>query len=223
MVLIGSEGAIKMILSMSLFLLAFAVSLDSFSVGLTYGLRKLKIPFKSIFIIACCSAMTLLASMMIGQLLIKVLPPVVTERLGGAILILIGAWVLYQFFRSNEQEDIDDYNEKTLFNVEIKSLGIVVQILRKPTAADMDKSGTITGVEALLLGLALSLDAFGAGIGAALLGYSPLTMAILVATMSSLFVYGGIKAGHLFSKMSIMDKVSWIPGFILILIGILKM
>lgn len=223
MLIIGSEGAFKLMQYMSLFLLAFAVSLDSFSVGLTYGLRKLKIPFKSIFVIACCSAITLLASMMIGQLLTKVLPPALTERLGGFILIVIGAWVLYQFFRSNERDDEAEVDEKTIFNVEIKSLGIVIQILQKPTAADMDQSGTITGVEALLLGVALSLDAFGAGFGAALLGYPPLNMAILVATMSSLFVYAGIQAGHLFSKISILDKLSWLPGFILILIGILKM
>nr|WP_279325996.1 sporulation membrane protein YtaF [Bacillus sp. FJAT-47783] len=208
----------------SLILLALAVSLDSFSVGLTYGLRTLKIPFKSIVVIACCSAITLLAAMMVGQLLQNMLPAVLTERLGGFILILIGAWVLYQFFQSNEQEDHEDKtHEKTILNVEIKSIGVVIQILQKPTTADMDKSGTITGIEALLLGVALSLDAFGAGIGAALLGYPPLYMAVLVATMSSLFVYVGIQMGHVFSKISFVEKITWLPGLILILIGILKM
>ncbi|MDQ0161100.1 sporulation membrane protein YtaF [Bacillus alveayuensis] len=204
----------------SLFLLAFAVSLDSFSVGLTYGLRKLQIPIKSIIVIACCSSITLLAAMMIGQLLEKTLPPFITNHLGGFILICLGIWVIYQFFRSNDQRDEDA--EKTLFNVEIKSMGIVIQILQKPTTADMDKSGTITGIEALLLGVALSLDAFGAGIGAALLGYSPLYMAILVAFMSSSFVFVGIQTGHLFSKISFVEKFSWMPGLLLILIGILK-
>lgn len=207
----------------SLFLLAFAVSLDSFSVGITYGLRKLKIPIKSIIVIACCSATTLLASMMVGQLLGKIIPKAITEHIGGLILISIGAWVLYQFFRPNERLDEQFDLNKTLLNVEIKSLGIVIQILRKPTTADMDRSGTITGVEALLLGVALSLDAFGAGIGAALLGYSPFYMAIFVATMSSLFVLAGIKVGHIFSKMVVIDKILWLPGFLLILIGILKM
>ncbi|MDI5788515.1 hypothetical protein PO124_09275 [Bacillus licheniformis] len=53
----------------------------------------------------------------------------------------------------------------------MKSLGIVIHILRKPTSADIDKSGIITGIEAFLLGFALSIDAFGAGIGAAALGF----------------------------------------------------
>ena len=60
----------------SIILLALAVSLDSFSVGFTYGLRKMRIPFKSIAIIACCSALTLTISMLIGHLLQQVLSPV---------------------------------------------------------------------------------------------------------------------------------------------------
>src|SRR5690606_3705432 len=109
-----------------------------------------------------------------------------------------------------------------LVKVEIKSLGLVINILKKPMVADLDKSGTITGFEAFLLGFALSLDAFGAGIGAALLGFSPWVMAMLVAIMSSLFVYTGIKSGSVFSKKSWVQKFSFLPGILLILIGIWK-
>lgn len=207
----------------SLILLAFAVSLDSFSVGFTYGLRKMSMPMKSIFIIACCSAVTLLVAMMIGNILTMVFPVYVTEKLGGTILVLIGAWVLYQFFKPVKEEMTKEDTEKTLLNLEIKTFGIVINILRRPTTADIDKSGTITGVEAFLLGVALSLDAFGAGIGAALLGYSPLVMSILVACMSSLFVSIGIKSGYIFSKFDWMDKFSCLPGILLIIIGIWKL
>lgn len=208
----------------SLLLLAFAVSLDSFSVGFTYGMRKMRIPFKSIFIIACCSAATLLVAMLVGDLMTRIFPMYVTERLGGFILVLIGAWVLYQFFRpAKEVVEEEKELEKTLINFEIKTLGIVINILRKPMSADIDKSGTITGIEAFLLGVALSLDAFGAGIGAALLGYSPVIMSILVACMSSMFVSAGIKSGYLFSKFSWMDKFSCLPGIILIMIGLWKL
>lgn len=85
-------------------------------------------------------------------------------------------------------------HEKTLLNLEVRSLGIVIHILRKPMSADIDKSGVINGIEAVLLGFALSIDAFGAGIGAAILGFSPIVMSIAVAIMSSLFVSIGINA-----------------------------
>ncbi|WP_026560843.1 sporulation membrane protein YtaF [Metabacillus halosaccharovorans] len=207
----------------SLLLLAFAVSLDSFSVGFTYGMRKMRIPLKSIFIIACCSAGTMLGAMFLGELLTRIFPIYITEKLGGFILMLIGAWVLYQFFRPSKESGEEEEVEKTIINFEIKTFGIVINILRKPMTADIDKSGTITGIEALLLGLALSLDAFGAGIGAALLGYSPIIMSVLVACMSSLFVSIGIKSGHIFSRFSWVDKFSCLPGIILIMIGIWKL
>ncbi|PMC37073.1 sporulation membrane protein YtaF [Bacillus sp. UMB0899] len=208
---------------MSLLLLAFAVSLDSFSVGFTYGMRKMRIPLKSIFIIACCSAGTMLGAMFLGEILTKIFPIYITEKLGGFILMLIGAWVLYQFFRPSKESGVEEEVEKTIINFEIKTFGIVINILRKPMTADIDKSGTITGVEAFLLGLALSLDAFGAGIGAALLGYSPIIMSVLVACMSSLFVWIGIKSGHIFARFSWVDKFSCLPGIILIMIGIWKL
>ncbi|MCA1318665.1 sporulation membrane protein YtaF [Bacillus tianshenii] len=211
-----------MIPYISLVLLAFAVSLDSFSVGLTYGLRKMHMPLRSITIIACCSAVSLLLAMFVGTILTTFLSHAYAESIGGGILILLGVWVLYQFFKSNASEDPTLIGEKILFNLEIKSLGVVINILRKPTEADFDRSGSITGLEAFFLGIALSLDAFGAGIGAALLGYSPWIMAVSVALMSSLFVISGIKLGRIFSGVSWMNKFSFLPGVLLIIIGIIK-
>ncbi|MED3622709.1 sporulation membrane protein YtaF [Neobacillus thermocopriae] len=203
----------------SLLILAFALSLDSFSVGFTYGLRKMAIPLKSILIIATCSAISLMIAVSIGHGLEKILSPSITAKLGGFILIGLGAWVLYQFFRP-EREPID--MEKMIVNFEIRSLGLVINILRKPMSADFDKSGTITGIEAFMLGFALSIDSFGAGIGAAMLGFSPLKLAVTVAVMSSLFVLLGIKSGALFHKIDWIQKFAILPGILLIIIGIWK-
>jgi putative sporulation protein YtaF len=207
---------------LSLILLAFAVSLDSFSVGLTYGLRKMKIPLRSIVIIALCSALTLMVAMGGGNLIASFLSVEWTEKIGGIILVAIGGWVLYQFFRPMKDQD-DAKDRKMIVKLEIKSLGIVIQILRKPMEADIDRSGTITGIEAFLLGAALSLDAFGAGIGAALLGYSPFVMAAAVAIMSSVFLFIGINCGQLLSHSKWVQKFSFLPGLVLIMIGIWKL
>ena len=205
----------------SIILLALAVSLDSFSVGFTYGLRKMRIPFKSIAIIACCSAMTLTIAMLIGHLLQQVLSPVFAGKMGGVILIILGVWVIYQFFRSEKEKDILPH-EKVIINLEIKSLGLVIHILKKPMSADFDKSGTITGVEAIMLGLALSLDSFGAGIGAAMLGYSPGYLALAVALLSSLLVFLGIKLGSYLSQITWLQRFTFLPGILLIIIGVWK-
>ncbi|MCQ6273440.1 sporulation membrane protein YtaF [Bacillus sp. V3B] len=206
---------------LSLVLLALAVSLDSFSVGFTYGLRKMRIPFKSIAIIACCSAATLMVAMLLGHLLEQFMSPAFAEKIGGVILIALGAWVIYQFFHP-EKEKGQLPHEKVIINFEIKSLGIVINILKKPMVADFDKSGTITGVEAFMLGLALSLDAFGAGVGAVMLGFSPIYLAIAVAVLSSGLVFLGIKLGTSLSQKAWLQRFSFIPGIVLIIIGIWK-
>jgi len=134
--------------------------------------------------------------------------------------MMIGIWMVCQnVFAKRKKRKTD----QTLFHLEIKSLGIVIQVLEKPAVADFDKSGAITGIEALILGIALSLDAIGAGVSAALLGYSPLFMSITVAAMSSLFVFSGIKTGSFFSKLHWFKKFSFVPGCLLMLVGILKL
>ncbi|NMH67990.1 sporulation membrane protein YtaF [Bacillus sp. RO3] len=206
--------------TVTLLLLAFAVSLDSFSTGLTYGLRKVSIPIKSISIISICSASSLLLAMLLGQTIGSIITPVWAGRIGGLILVLIGAAVLYQFFRPEKETVLSQ--EKTLINFEIKSIGLVVQILRRPLTADFDRSGTITGIEAFMLGIALSLDAFGAGIGAALLNFSPLMLTLAILVMSFTFLSSGLKMGEFFSHLRWIHRVSFLPGVLLILIGILR-
>jgi putative sporulation protein YtaF len=206
----------------SLLILAFALSLDSFSVGFTYGLRRMIMPLKSVLIIATCSAVSLLTAVSIGHGLAKILSPKITASLGGIILIVLGVCVLYQFFRPEKEKEVLK-QEKTIVNFEIRSLGLAVNILKKPMSADFDQSGTITGIEAFMLGLALSFDSFGAGIGAAMLGYSPVYLAISVAVMSSLFVKFGIKSGSFFHRYDWIQKFTFLPGVLLIIIGIFKL
>ncbi|ADU31454.1 sporulation membrane protein YtaF [Evansella cellulosilytica] len=204
----------------SLFLLAFAVSMDSFGVGLTYGLRKMKLPFSSLLFIAGFSAFSILIAMAIGSGLQQLISTSVAESIGGIILIGIGAWAIYQSYRPAKTEKKTKKEKETLINLEIKTLGIVIKILRKPMVADLDNSGAITGKEALLLGLALSLDAFGAGIGASLIGLSPWLMAISVGVMCGVFLSLGMKSGWLFSGIKWIQRFSFLPGLLLIIIGV---
>lgn len=216
--------------SMELFpvmLLALAVSIDSFSVGLTYGFRKVRIPFHAILIIALCSGSALFLASLIGKYIGEVLSPEISDSIGGGILIVLGVWAVIQFFRSaGRTQDIDEkkvwVQDKTLVKFELKTLGIVIHILKKPMSADLDKSGTITGWEAVLLGTALSLDAMGAGVGASMLGFPPIYLAIMVGIMSSLFAGIGIKFGASLSRVVWLQRFSFIPGLLLICIGLWK-
>ncbi|MGN1402573.1 MAG: sporulation membrane protein YtaF [Bacillus sp. (in: firmicutes)] len=206
----------------ALILLAFAVSLDSFSVGFTYGLRKVTIPLASIVVIACMSAGTIFFSMFLGGLLSGVLSPAFAEKLGGTLLIGLGIWVIYQNVRPLQEVKEEIKSETVIATIEMKYFGIAINILRKPMEVDMDRSGTITGMEAVLLGIALSLDAFAAGLGAAMIGFSPIVLACCIGLMSSLFIKAGMTFGSKLSSYSSLDRLSFLPGVLLILIGIIK-
>lgn len=207
---------------LSLMLLGFAVSLDSFTVGLTYGMRRVKIPFKSFMIIFSCTFIILLLAMGIGSVIELFISYEAAERVGGLILIVIGIWVLYQFITSNSNSKRRQSDMKVI-QIEVKQLRLIIKILKKPSEADFDRSGSISSIEALFLGLALSLDSFGAGIGAALIDLPPILFSIVVTVSSVIFVIAGINIGLIFRNMNWMKKLSFLPGIALILIGLFKM
>ncbi|MFD0958350.1 MntP/YtaF family protein [Paenibacillus chungangensis] len=229
---------------LSVFVLALAVSLDGFGVGVTYGLRRIRIPIVSVLIIACCSGFIIWLSMGAGEWLRGYVSEIVAKAIGAAILIGIGCWALIQLRRSRglHGEDNDDGSSvdarslasengiegirrpaATVLSVELKRLGLVIQILRSPQAADVDRSGIISPSEAVMLGVALSLDALGAGLGAALLGLPSLTTAIVIACSCALFLIAGTWVGIRFAARRGMQALSVVPGILLILIGIMKL
>lgn len=220
----------------SILLLAFAVSLDGFGVGITYGVRKIKIPVLSIFIIALCSGIIILLSMMVGVAMSGWLSPHGASMIGAGILIAIGSWALYRFLTNGEPEKEgpskpaaagsaagDPPDKIAVLTLELRIFGIMIQILRTPSVADVDRSGTISAGEAFLLGAALSLDAFGAGIGAALVGFQPWITALLIAASSGLFLWMGTRVGFWASGIRWVRQLSMLPGIILIAMGIFKM
>lgn len=224
-------------------LLAMALSLDGFGAGITYGLRKTKIPLLSVVIISLCSGLVLCISMQAGSLLQRVFSPSIASLIGAVILIALGCWSFIQQNRSTrdragEAEQIQtgaaanetvrvqgaaSEPQMAVFSLEIRKLGLVIQILRSPTRADMDDSGSISSWEAMWLGIALSLDAFGAGLGAAMLGLSPLLTSGVVALFSGVFLVLGMKTGFRFASKGGMRFISYVPAFLLIFMGIMKL
>ncbi|WP_430790798.1 sporulation membrane protein YtaF [Virgibacillus flavescens] len=206
---------------MGLFLLVIAVSLDGFGVGITYGMRRIRVPFVALAIIMLCSGIIVLISMTIGMHLSSYISPGIAEGLGGAILIAIGLYCLVNVVRTkiSEQTYKQDHHKIIEAN-RIKKYG---SVLSKPQHADLDQSGSISTSEALLLGSALALDAFGAGLGAAMLGYAPLFTAGLIAFMSGLFVYTGLIAGELLAQNKSLYQVTLLSPFFLIVLGIINL
>lgn len=214
---------------MWLILLAIAVSLDSFGVGVTYGMRKIRVPLTSLLIIMLCSGLVILASMTIGSLLSSFISPDIAEIIGSLILISIGLISLYNVLETkyddqSKERKVKQYEPKEKeWKFEIKKLGLFITVLKKPQQADLDNSGIITANEALILGIALALDAFGAGLSAVMLGYSPIITATIVSLTSGIFVFFGIKAGFILSQRIQIQQMVFLPPCLLIFLGLIRL
>lgn len=146
----------------SMILLAFSVSMDSLSVGITYGMGGVRFSCFSLALIACMSGMMVFVSMNIGRLLALVLPLQVERGLASVILMALGGWAIYNVYKpkgdgSDSSMECDGTGEANRFSG-------AVQVLKRPELGDLDRSGTISQKEALLIGIALSMDSFGAGV-----------------------------------------------------------
>lgn len=202
-------------LAISIFFLAIAVSFDSLTMGVTYGLNGITIPLRSKIILSFVSGITLCLSMILGGGLEQHLNPKFTDLLGGLVFILLGLYNLWRSYRPN--------HEQILINWRIPILGLIIQVFHEPLSADSDESQHITTFEALVLGGALALDAVAAGLGAAVLGLPNLATTIAVMAASYIFISVGLKLGwHLTILPEGYSKLRWIPGAIVIFLGIFK-
>lgn len=220
---------------LSLLVLAFAVSLDGFGVGVTYGLRKIRLPFWSLLIVTACSASMILLAMQVGGVLTEYVSPQFAKSLGAIILIGVGSFAIYNLVTQKEKEPVEEngvkadvvqegppLEKRTVLRLELKKVGLVIQILRTPSSADVDRSGDISVKEALVLGFALSMDGFGAGIGASLVGFHSISTALTIACMNLLFIYTGMRIGIRYADAGFLRRMAFLPGMMLILIGISK-
>lgn len=197
-----------------LIFLVIAVSLDGFGVGISYGMRKIHVPLVALLIIMLCSGIVVFLSMTIGNILSALITARGAEIFGGMILVALGIFSLWNIYRTSPNaKKVDQATPGNKFT-NIKT------VFKTPDKADLDYSGTISANEALLLGFALALDAFGAGFGASMLGYSPVLTPLLIAIMSGLFLYSGIRIGLYLSTKKKLQQMKLIPPLLLILLGI---
>ncbi len=206
-------------------LFALALNLDSFGAGMAYGTRQIKVPVLSLIIISLISVAAICISMLGGRCLLSFIPVSLAHRLGGILLLLVGLWVLLQTRHGREHAEKTPVRKTSggkVIEIRIRPLGLVIRVLKEPVLADLDKSGVISSAEALVLGTALAMDAFGAGFAVSILGFSLFATALVVGTGHFFLTYLGMLAGRTISASNIGRRLTFLPGCILILLGLFK-
>jgi len=213
-------------------LMAVALSLDGFGVGLAYGLRRIRIPMSSLIAIALCTVFAMGISMLFGRWVTLWLKFIPVQILGATILLALGVFQLGRAIWNRKREFFPEAVPamavtvqkpvlEPVFRFQLSLFGFVIQVLKTPDIADVDGSGAISLRESLLLGCALALDAFATGIGAAMAGMTFSIISIVALTLMVMLRLGQQMAGKIPENWTV--NAEYLPGVVLILIGLGKL
>lgn len=210
-------------------LFCISASLDNLAISIAYGLKKITIPRTINIIIAIISALGTFFAMVLGKIIIKFFPLWLSNIFGASILLIFGIYFLLDFFKSIKKSK----QEKFITNEEIApSISEVIykrenselkDILKFPEKADIDHSGSIDIKEALTLGLALSLNNMGLGVGASVSGLYLWETVLFSFIFSLVFVRLGYIISNGFLGSLLGKYSSLISALIILFLGVYQL
>lgn len=175
-----------------LMVLGFAASssIDNLGVGISYGIRGIRIGLLSNLIMAVVCFACSEAGILFGGWLSAVLPGIMPVVIGAFLLTIIGFRIILMAIPRKSRVGSESAAG------EQKKGNPLENMLQNPEKADVDRSGEIGAGEAVVLGFALSANAVTNGLGAGLLGLSPLAISIAAAAGSFVTVWAGVAIGR---------------------------
>lgn len=178
-------------------LFGISASLDALIVGITYGLRRIRIRLWQNFLISVITLLGTCLSVWLGAVLSPFLPALIAEAAAGTVLILLGAWYLIKSMRHCLQKCRKDKN---------------LSVSEMPPGLSLG--------EALSLGFALSLNNMGIGLSASIAGLLLLPAAIVTFLCSVSFLLFGNLLGRcrIFKQAGV--AADFLSGLLLIGLGV---
>lgn len=204
-------------------LIAAAICLDSFALGITYGIRKIKIPKLAILTITIVTTCVLGISVLSGHLISTLISKFAASLISSIILIGLGSFFMLEgYIKHLITIKSTEGHEHNLAKLRIPKLGIIIDIALDVTKADLDISGDIDIKEALYIGFILSVDSLGVGFGYAISSMNVLYFLASVFFINIVTLICGLKLGRRIGNYKANLRTSLLPGFILFAVGILK-
>lgn len=203
-----------------LFLLITALSLDAFAASFVYGTGNVKIPPASTAVIAGLSTGILLLFLLLGNLLGSFIPAQATAVLSFLLLLCLGFIKLFDSTLKSLIRRIGSNRKKLCFS--ISDVTFILTVYADPSLANREDITVLSPLEALSLGIALSLDSAAAGFGAGMMILNlPMTV-LLSLTLNTAAVLLGSRLGRSLVRRSKLE-LSWVSGILLILLACSKL
>lgn len=206
-----------------LIILALALSIDALGIGISYGIRKIKISFLSISIISIISLLLSSIALFLGSFLASLLSKKITTFFSILILIFLGLFIIKKGLEKDKPKDVKLNEQNKIYSFFIRSLGITIKVIKMPSLCDFDNSLKIEPKEAFYLAMALSLDSVGTSIAISNLYNNIFIFPILVVFFQLNFLFFGILIGkNCLNSFLNEQKISIISGTILVFIALLR-
>lgn len=179
--------------------------MDSFFSGITYGMKKIKVPLICRLIIAILTFVFSYLSFYATLGIKNLISINIAKYIGASILICMGLMIIFNAIKQRHKKNQANYFE----------------------LMDYDKSKTISIVESIFLTFALSIDSLSLNFASVLNGITTIALPILTAIFQFIFfssgIYIGKKAIKLFNGKIGKILVDVLPALIFILIGISRL
>lgn len=212
-------------------LLAISLSMDALGIGVSYGLRGKKVPLLPKVIISLISLAFTAAAIGIGNIIVLFLPDQLAKLIGSGMLGVLGVAIIIQALNKKEGEAEPEPEvqrpQKKIWKIVLKPLGFTIKIIRNEIYGNGSKadSAAIMGIrESLYMGVALSIDSFGAGISSAVSGINNFFVPVMVGLCQFIFLSLGIFCGQKLTAIKKADPKIFmlLSGAILVVLAIIR-
>lgn len=180
-------------------LFGLSANVDSFVIGVSYGLKKVHITLAVNLVIGFITFLGTLLSISLGEKLLFFFPPAIAKYIGCGVLIFLGFYYLIIYLIKKEPS-------------ELKTADIFSET---PT--------TLSWKEAISVSLALTLNNAGMGVGASISGIPLISTSLLSFLFSASFLFWGNKLGKSSLLLRLSKYAEPASGLLIILLGIYEL
>lgn len=174
--------------------LSLCSNIDAIGIGISYGIRNIKIEKFSKIIMFLLSLVISSISFFLGDILFSFFPDTLSKLAGILLLIIIGIYIIFTSCPNTS------------------------------TSFDKDQSQTIDWKESIALGISLSLDSICVCVSATTFISNNIIFSVFISVFQLIFLTAGYILGKYLSNISKIPDNIWgiLSGILFIFIAILK-
>lgn len=204
-------------------LLSIAVSMDAFAAGLAYGLKGIRVRIASLAIIGLVTVLCAWAGMGGTHVAAGFIRPDAATTAGAILLVALGGYRLLLDYLTLDGPFQGRARLGSGREVKFAVGSLLIDIIAKPEAADIDQSKHIGAGEAVVLGLALGVDNFVAAVAASLGNQLPAYTPLVMGAVQAAFLAAGLYCPARLTRHGPKLRLPYLSGAVLVLLGFIRL